>query len=120
MDTFGERLRSAMIAKGILTLREQVAALVRAGDVTALEARRWLRMRQAEVSASRLARVAICLDVKTIWLALGIGLPQTSRLLDDDERQAVDVANSLDRTQVQRWLACGRARARERPLQPRR
>lgn len=102
---FGERLRAAMLAKGLRAPED----LARIAGISVPMARRWLRMRAASMSAVKLAPTAESLGVRMLWLASGRGVVQATPTTADEELAALAVAAALhDCGKLERWLDCGR------------
>lgn len=104
METFGERLRAAMLTRGLRDPEE----LAELAGISVRVARRWMHMRKAHVSAARLAPVARALQVRMIWLSTGESIPQISEVLSRQERELLEVADSLAPAQLRTFIAIGK------------
>ncbi len=104
MDTFGERLRAAMLTNGLKS-EEQLAPITR---ISVSMARRWLNMREAKVMAPRLAPVALKLGFRMYWLTTGQGACHISpAAFSGYEGKVMELINAMDEDQLQRWLNLG-------------
>jgi transcriptional regulator with XRE-family HTH domain len=103
MDTFGGRLQSAMLAKGITTADQ----LARFTGIKPQIARKWLNMREARVSAMDLAIVSQKLQVRMIWLAIGATIPQITGTLTEADMSALTITHTLDPRELEFWLKLG-------------
>lgn len=86
MDTFGGRLRDAIICAG-----ESVASVATALDVSEQTVRNWKRMKEATLHGKQLARLGIFLKTSIIWLALGIGSPTPNGMLEERKARFAEV-----------------------------
>lgn len=66
---FGARLRAAMVAAGLKSA-EQVAEKI---GVTPQAVRRWMRMKNPDLSAQNLLDLSEALQVRAFWLGTGRG-----------------------------------------------
>lgn len=66
MDTFGERLRDAMIAQGV-----SVSALARHMDVSRVTIQTWRHLHEPTMSANHFMIMCDSLHVRARWLAFG-------------------------------------------------
>jgi hypothetical protein len=82
-----------MLAQGLDPTPENLARLAK---ISAPMARRWLRMKKAHVRADRLALLAVRLQVRTVWLAIGASIPQLSGGLTPEEREALELMQPMD------------------------
>lgn len=60
------------------------------------------------MSAEHLALIAERLNVRTLWLATGRGVPHVERLAEEIEREMLLIASLLEPYQCRTWLAIGR------------
>jgi transcriptional regulator with XRE-family HTH domain len=109
LDGFGERLRDAMLAAGISTPMQ----LAKSCGVSRQTAAKWLKMREAHVSAIYMLKISECLHVRMRWLIEGKGVAGWGLHAKEDELEtALMILERLPPERLREWLACGEKLAR--------
>lgn len=84
---------------------EQIA---RVAGVSTVMARRWLRSRDARISALHLAALSRALRVRMIWLATGESVPQVMGALTAEDIDALSIVSQLNERDRKLWLKAGK------------
>jgi hypothetical protein len=105
METFGKRIRVAMLFSG----RDRTLDLAGIAGISVPMARRWMDMPEATVAAIHLARVSMGTGVKMYWLATGEGVPLvTERAFLGREREVLALADTLPQREYAAWIQAGK------------